>query len=245
MNNQYLKPDWPAPSCISAFTTLRFGGVSQPPYDTFNLADHVNDSSEHVKKNREILKKDLGLINEPIWIEQTHSSIAIEATSAHRDCEADASFTKQPHQVCVILTADCLPLLVCNKKGTEVAAIHAGWKGLANGVIVSTLEKLHSSPEELLVWLGPAISAAHYEVGDEVRQAFIETIPNAESAFMPSPRQRWLADLYTLAKLQMNQLGVTAIYGGNHCTYADPERFYSYRRDGVETGRMASLIWIS
>lgn len=243
----FLKPNWPIAPSIQAYTTLRIGGFSQAPFDQFNLAYHVLDHSNHVKQNRELLKKQLQLPDEPIWLQQTHSTIAVPALPENRECEADASFADQAHQICVVLTADCLPILLCNKAGTHVAAIHAGWRGLCHGIIEATLEQLPCLPHEWLVWLGPAITANYYEVGDEVREQFIELHPNAEQGFTPSTNQRWLADLYTLARMRFIQLGIppSAIYSSNDCTYANSEKFYSYRRDGGRTGRMASLIWIS
>lgn len=240
----FIQPKWPAPTKIKAYTTLRTGGVSQSPYDEFNLAEHVSDTPEHVRTNREILKKNLKLPSDPIWIQQTHSTIVVEATPENINKVADASYTDKSNRICTILTADCLPILVCNRKGTHVAAIHAGWRGLANGIIETTLDTLHLPNEELLVWLGPAISAANYEVGHEVRDHFIAEQPEARDAFSPSANQRWLANLYALARLRLLKLGATAIYGGDYCTFTDPKRFFSYRRDGQNTGRMASLIWI-
>ncbi len=242
--NNYLRPDWPAPSHIKAYTTLRTGGVSVSPYDQFNLGDHVDDNPEHVASNRHLLASQLQLPSEPIWLQQTHSTQVVEATIHNLNQIADAAFTAQAKQVCVILTADCLPILVTNKKGTHVAAIHAGWRGLAQGIIESTLAALNLAPEELLIWLGPAISAKHFEVGDEVREIFLHSLPEATYAFTPSPAKRWLADLYELARVKLKKLGVNQVYGGEYCTYADKDLFYSYRRDGKETGRMASLIWI-
>jgi YfiH family protein len=244
INSMFITPTWPAPKNIHAYTTLRHGGLSEKPYDCFNLAQHVGDQPEHVQANRQLLKKELNLLIEPIWLQQTHSTIAVKATPENREMEADASYTNQAHHTCVVLTADCLPLLVCNRDGTHIAAIHAGWRGLLNGVIESTLHALSLPPEELLVWLGPAIGPAHYETGDEVREQFIHQHPNAINAFSPSPNNRWLADLYALARLRLYHFGITAIYGGELCTYAD-NRFYSYRRDGGKTGRIATLIWIS
>ncbi len=242
---QFINAEWPAPDCVKACTTTRIGGESELPYDSFNLGEHVGDQPTHLTANRDILKKNLRLTDDPIWIKQTHSAIALEATSAHRYQNADASFSATPNTACVVLTADCLPLLICNKKGTHIAAIHAGWRGLANGIIGNTLQQLSQPTHELLVWLGPAISAKNYEVGHEVREQFLQAMPSAESAFTPSPNQRWLADLYELARIQLHQLGVQAIYGGNHCTFAEKNLFYSYRRDGEKTGRMASIIWIA
>jgi polyphenol oxidase len=244
MKNIFLQPNWPAPRNIRACTTGRMGGFSQTPFDQFNLAAHVGDNNEHVQANRARLKDQLALVNEPIWIEQTHSTSVVNATPENRNREADASYSDQPQQICVVLTADCLPILVCDTEGTHVAAIHAGWRGLLNGIIENTLAALPIPANELLVWLGPAISAANYEVGEEVRDAFVNHSPDAQGAFAPSPNQRWLADLYALAKIRLLKQGISHIYGGNLCTYADPLRFYSYRRDGAKTGRMASLIWI-
>lgn len=243
----FLKANWPAPRNIHALTTQKMGGVSQNGFAFFNLADHVGDDPDNVKRNREMLKTELALINEPIWLQQTHSTIAVAALPANRECEADASFTDQTNQICAVLTADCLPILVCNQAGTEVAAIHAGWRGLCHGVMEATLQQLASAPEELLVWLGPAISAAHYEVGNEVREQFLAADSSASAGFRPSVNQRWLADLFALARMRLEKLGVppSAIYGGDYCSYSNKDLFYSYRRDGAKTGRMASLIWIS
>ena len=240
----FIEPKWPAPSCIKAFTTLRLGGVSQKPFDSFNLAKHVGDTAAHVKANREHLQKKLCLPNEPIWLQQTHSTIALSATPNHREHEGDASFTHDMNQVCVVLTADCLPILLCNNEGTQVAAIHAGWRGLLNGIIESTLEAM-GSPQNILVWLGPAIGPTHFEVGEEVREQFIAKDNEAAHAFIPSPNGRWLANIYKLARLRFKKKNINEIYGGNYCTYSDPLSFYSYRRDGARTGRQASLIWIS
>lgn len=233
----YLIPDWPAPAHISAYTTLR--------NQHFNLADHVGDVREKVAANRALLTQELALPNEPIWLTQTHSTLAVPATVSNRQTPADASFTTMPKQVCVIMTADCLPILLCHRTGSHVAAIHAGWRGLAGGIIENTLDQMELPASEILAWLGPAIGPQHYEVGNDVRDAFLSTHPTATSAFLPSPAGRWLADLYSLARLRLNQYGVTQIYGGHFCTYSDPERFFSYRRDGQTTGRMATLIWIN
>lgn len=243
-HSMFITPTWPAPSIIRAYTTLREGGVSEKPYDNFNLAHHVEDNLLHVKTNRQLLKKSLNLSMEPIWLQQIHSTIAIKATPENREKEADASFTDQLLHPCVILTADCLPILICNRSGTHVAAIHAGWRGLLNGIIESTLQQINLPSEELLVWLGPAISSAHYETSNEVREQFLDQDSQAINAFSPSLNHRWLADLYALARLRLSNQGITAVYGGEHCTYAD-KRFYSYRRDGNKTGRMATLIWIT
>lgn len=239
----FITPNWPAPKHIHAYTTTRKGGVSMAPYDAFNLGDHVEEPIDVVNQNRRLLKTKLNLINEPIWIQQTHSTIALEAKPSHLYKEADATYTNLAEQACVILTADCLPILLCNQTGTHIAAIHAGWRGLAHGVIESTLDALALPNETWLAWLGPAISAKHYEVGEEVRTAFLQITPEAEHAFTPSPNNRWLADLYALATVRLQKKGITQIYGGEYCTYSDQEQFYSYRRDGQKTGRIATLIW--
>lgn len=241
----FIEPNWPAPSHIKAFTTVRSGGVSQPPFDHFNLANHVGDFCEHVNTNRALLKKQLRLPAEPTWIQQTHSTIAIKASLENVEKEADAAYTDQPNQICIVLTADCLPILLTNKQGTHVAAIHAGWRGLANGIIEATLANLAMPREDLLVWLGPAIGPLNFEVGDEVRNQFITMQPQAESAFLPSPNKRWYANLYELATLRLHAQGINSIFGGEYCTYADAQLFYSYRRDSGKTGRMATLIWIN
>jgi len=243
MKDLFIQPNWPAPKNIKAYTTLRTHGVSQPPYDQLNLAEHVADNPQHVAMNRAILRETLKLPAEPIWINQTHSRIAIQASPDNRDGEADASFTDQPDQICVVLTADCLPILVCHRQGTQVAAIHAGWRGLLGGVIEATLDALALPAKETLIWLGPAISATYYEVGPEVRAAFLTQDPETMEAFSPSPNARWLADLYQLARIRLRKKGISAIYGGEYCTYSDPKRFYSYRRDGAKTGRFATLIY--
>lgn len=245
MENMFIASNWPAPKSIKAFSTLRLGGVSQPPFEQFNLAEHVGDDPLHVQANRNRLLKALQLPNEPIWINQTHSTIAIKAIPENRNREADASFTDQTNQVCVVLTADCLPILVCNRQGTHVAAIHAGWRGLLNGIIETTLQGLQLPNNELLVWLGPAISQKKYEVGKEVRDQFLAIHPEMDSAFLPSTQERWLADLYALARIRLLKAGVTAVFGGEFCTYSDATHFYSYRREGSRTGRMATLIWIN
>jgi YfiH family protein len=184
------------------------------------------------------------LPNEPIWLTQTHSTIAVEAIPEHAEQTADASYTDTVNRVCVVLTADCLPLLICNSRGTKVAAIHAGWRGLAGGIIENTLEKLALPGSELLVWLGPAIGPQKFEVGNDVYDAFIAQDESARMAFIPKAHDKWLANLYLLATQRLNKLGVTAIYGGDYCTHTQSDLFFSYRRDHGKTGRMASAIWI-
>jgi YfiH family protein len=222
--------------------TTRHGGISLPPYASLNLGDHVGDSPDAVEQNRKLVAGQLHLPAQPRWLNQTHSTTVVNTTSS--GCEGDACYTDRIAEVCAVMTADCLPLLVCNRNGTEIAAIHAGWRGLFAGVIEAAISSFDSTPDELLVWLGVAIGPAHFEVGEEVRRQFIGEDRRAIAAFRPSNRSgRWLADIYQLARLRLQRQGVEQIYGGGLCSYADAERFFSYRRDGV-TGRMASLIWM-
>ncbi len=240
----YIQPTWEAPHFIRAYTSTRLSGFSLGHYAHFNLGKSTGDDLDHVKKNREKLFTDLNLPSKPIWIRQVHGIDAISLDEDHENgVTADAVHTRKLHRICTILTADCLPILLAHRAGKEVAAIHAGWRGLAKGVIDSTIRALESKPENLLAWLGPAIGPQVFEVGPEVREAFLERGLIYEPAFLPH-RDRWLANLYHLARINLNQLGVSAVSGGDLCTYRDLRRFYSYRRDGAQTGRMASLIWI-
>ena len=238
-----IVPDWPAPDRVNALTTMRQGGVSQRPYDSFNLGDHVGDDVSAVNRNRQQLQQQPGLQTIQ-WLRQVHGTTIIEAG---QQCtpEADASFSRQPGVACAVMTADCLPVLFCDQKGSIVAAAHAGWRGLLNGVLEATVHHFNSDPGELMAWLGPAISRSHFEVGPEVREQFVTAMSSAEEAFIPSTIQRghYMADIYQLARQRLSALGMEKIYGGEFCTYADAERFYSYRRDG-DTGRMATLIYL-
>lgn len=240
----WIKADWPAPTNVCAGVTTRMGGYSLPPYDSFNLANGVGDQPNKVRVNRALLKKNLNLPAEPVWLKQVHDTtvIAADKLSTQTQPEADASFSQSANIVCAVLVADCLPLLVCNKNGTEVAAIHAGWRGLAAGVIENTIASLHSPANQLLAWLGPAIGPEVFEVGEEVYTQFTQALTESHSAFRPSPNGRWVANIYILAQQRLSHCGITAIFGGNFCTYTQPQQFFSYRRD-KQTGRMASLIW--
>lgn len=245
----FIEPNWPAPKHIKAFTSMRVGGSSKSPYDTFNLATHVNDDPVAVRANRRILYGNLNLPSEPLWLNQVHGIAVAEFIDENnqKPIPADASVAFKPYQVCVVLTADCLPLLVCNKAGSKVSAIHAGWKGLAAGVIEATIEKMYCKPEDLLVWLGPAIGPDSFEVGEEVLKNFgAKKDQLSDSGFRPISSGKYLADIYHLARQRLNRIGVDnqAIFGGDRCTFIEKELFYSYRRD-KETGRMASLIWIN
>ncbi len=238
-----LHPDWPAPEKVQAVSTTRRGGVSLPPYDSFNLALHVGDQAEAVAANRQQLAMQLGLQAAPCWLQQVHSNRVIEAQASTEVTEADACVSRRPHAVCVVMTADCLPVLFCDRQGRVVAAAHAGWRGLADGILEATLKAMQVDAGDVMAWLGPAIGAQAYEVGAEVRDTFVQQMPASESAFVATRKAHWLMDMYRLARLRLQVSGVKAIYGGEFCSYTERERFYSYRRDGV-TGRMASLIWL-
>jgi polyphenol oxidase len=239
-NKHWLQPDWPAPSNVHAATTLRTGGVSKGEYASLNPATHVGDNTDSVSQNRQIIKTMLDLPSEPIWLNQTHSNRAVKAIATDTPQQADASYTNQPSVVCTVMTADCLPLLVCSLDGSEIAAIHAGWRGLLDGVIDNTINALKN--RDLLVWLGPAISPVRFEVGNEVRAAYTEKSSEYAPAFKQQSQDKWLANIYQLARINLAAFGINKVYGGNFCTVTDKERFYSYRRDQV-TGRMATLIW--
>ena len=234
-------PDWPAPKQVRTLQTTRLGGVSSTPYDSLNLGDHVGDAPLAVAHNRMLLNTLLP--SEPVWLEQAHGTLVANADHASCLPQADACIARHRAAVCVVMTADCLPVLLCDKQGSVVGAAHAGWKGLAAGVIEATVQAMDVAPQNLMAWLGPAISQDAFEVGDEVRAVFIAAQPQAASAFIPGQHGKWLADIYALARLRLNALGITQIYGGGYCTYRDSERFFSYRRDGA-IGRMGTFIWL-
>ena len=235
-----IEPDWPAPPGVRAATTTRLGGCSEPPYDSLNLGDHVGDDAQAVAANRARLRAALRLPGEPLWLRQVHGDWVCEAAAGA--CEGDARIVRGAGQVAVVLTADCLPVLFTSRDGAELAAAHAGWRGLAAGVLERTVAAFTAEPGALMAWLGPAIGPRAFEVGDEVRDAFLAHEARAAEAFRPVREGHWLCDLYRLARQRLETAGVDAIYGGGLCTYSDPARFYSHRRDG-RTGRMASLIW--
>jgi polyphenol oxidase len=239
-NMHWLQADWPAPANIHAATTLRTGGVSPGEYSSLNPATHVGDNPDLVSQNKRIIKTMLNLPSEPVWLNQTHSNRAIKAITTDTPQQADASYTDQSGVVCAVMTADCLPLLVCSGDGTEIAAIHAGWRGLLDGVIDNTIAALQS--RDVLVWFGPAIGSERFEVGDEVRAAYVAKSTEYASAFKQKNQDKWLADIYQLARINLAFLGITKVFGGGFCTVTDEKRFYSFRRDKV-TGRMATLIW--
>ncbi len=238
-----IVPDWPVPSRVHALTTTRAAGFSIGPYHSLNLGDHVGDDPQRVHSNRERLRQAAGLPAEPCWLRQVHGIDVVDAADVEPGSTADGSFTSEQNNVCVVLTADCLPILLCDRRGTTVGVLHAGWRGLAAGIVEAGVARMGAPGASLLAWLGPAIGPAVFEVGDDVRDAFVGADPKAASAFTANPRGRWLADLYRLARRRLERQGVTAIYGGEYCTYTQADLFYSYRRDGA-TGRMASLIWL-
>lgn len=235
-----ILPDWPAPACVKALQTTRLGGVSQGSYASLNLGDHVKDLPQHVAANRQLLSPYLP--SEPVWLNQVHGVRVIDAALSSCLESADASFSTRKQVVCVIMTADCLPVLLCDQAGSMVAAVHAGWRSLCDGVIEATVKAMPVEPARLMAWLGPAIGPQAFEVGSEVRAQFMAQDEQAEHAFQ-AHGEKWLGDLYTIARQRLSRLGVTQVYGGGRCTYREPETFFSFRRDG-DTGRMASLIWL-
>ena len=235
-----IRPDWPVPANVHAFTTTRNCGVSQGPWRSLNLGENCGDDPDHVAQNRESLRQLLP--TEPCWLKQVHGNRVVK-WGEESNPEADAIISNQARQVCVVLTADCLPVLFCNRTGTQVAACHAGWRGLAAGVIEATVAAMSSKPGEILAWLGPAIGPQTYEVGNEVYDTFISLNIENATAFKQHDN-RWLVDLYQLARLALAKKGVTEISGGQHCTYLESDSFFSFRRDG-ETGRMLSAIWVA
>ena len=260
LNNQkdhysYLSPGWlNKPENVQAYTTLITGGFSTGDYSQYNLAVHVGDDLQAVKANRTKLVEDLGLPSEPVWLEQVHSNkviLADEKTvlpasdieASQSFVQADASISRTKGVVCAVLTADCLPVFFCNRSGTEVAIAHAGWRGLHAGIISNTVKTMQSSAEEILVSLGPAIGVKAFEVGKEVFHAFVDENRENESAFVKTRKHHYLCDIYQLARIELQSVGVTQVAGENYCTYSEDQRFYSYRRQR-NTGRMASIIWL-
>lgn len=242
----WIVPDWDVPNHVKAVTTTKQGGVSNGSYASMNLAQHVGDDAAIVAQNRECLMQKLQLSNEPVWLNQVHSNYVMELqlhANSKLPEDADGSVSRQAGLVCAVMTADCLPLLLSNRQGTCVAAVHAGWRGLAAGIIENAVQVMQCSSSEIFAWLGPAIGPLAFEVGDDVRDKFIAYNKMAEQAFMPYENGKWLANIYMLAQQRLNKLGIRNISGGSYCTYRQDSLFYSYRRDKT-TGRMASLIWM-
>ncbi len=243
LNDTFIHPDWPAPANVQALQTTRQGGGSLSPYDSFNLALHVGDDPLRVNRNRQLLSALLP--SEPVWLEQVHGTVVANADAAACRVVADASVARQRGSVCGVMTADCLPVLLCDEDGTVVGAAHAGWKGLAAGVIEATVREMGVAPDKLMAWLGPAIGQSAFEVGEDVRAAFVVQHAPAALAFtahvLPG---KYHADIYRLARQRLELLGVRRIFGGDWCTYHQAQQFFSYRREGV-TGRMGTFIWLT
>lgn len=237
----FIEPEWPVPSCVSALATTRLGGVSKNAWQSLNLDSNCGDLRQDVAENMRRLEEFLPAPAK--WLAQVHGNVPVRHDGITDQLpEADAIFSEIPGRVCAVLSADCLPVLFADIRGRRVAAAHAGWRGLVAGVLRKTVESLDCAPEELMAWLGPCIGRGAYQVGEDVRQAFVRNDNAAKEAFRISGRT-WLADLNLLARQQLEKTGVHRIYGSDFCTYSDPERFFSYRRDGL-TGRMATLIWL-
>lgn len=245
-----LIPDWPAPASVRACITTRKGGASAAPYDSNNFGLHVGDDPADVGSNRAALCAQLGLKKSPQWLEQIHGINVVAAQADGLVRTADGSYSNEPGQACLVMTADCLPILLCDKQGKEVAALHCGWRSLAKGICAEALAKFSAQPGDLMAFLGPAISQAHFEIGVDVLEAFFEAARSPQhaeqiaAAFISGQRPlHFYADIYALARAELTALGIADIYGGGQCTFAQADDFYSYRRDGV-TGRMASLVWL-
>ncbi|MCE2573605.1 peptidoglycan editing factor PgeF [Motilimonas eburnea] len=244
-----IKPNWPAPANVVAYSTTRHGGVSLGPFASLNLGLHVSDCTEHVLSNRALLADGLGLTRQPLWLEQVHSVdiVKYDASDETADCPpaiADGSWTDLAERPCIVMTADCLPVLLTDYHGSFVAAVHAGWRGLCDGILQRAIQTAPTKPERILAWLGPAIGPDAFQVGSEVRDQFTEQDTSFKQAFVADNQGKWLADLYLLARLILAKQGVEQVFGGEHCTYSESNDFFSYRRDGI-TGRMASLIYLT
>jgi polyphenol oxidase len=241
--SKLIFPNWPLPVGVKACSTTRHGGISALPYDSLNLGTHVGDVAASVAVNRQRLVEQAGLPQMPVWLEQVHGTRVLHLDGkAISDVQADAVYSRVAGQVCAVMTADCLPVLFCSLAGNEVAAAHAGWRGLCAGVLEQTLSQFNAASSSIIAWLGPAIGSQQFEVGEDVRQAFINIDAQSAVAFTPAGTQ-YLADIYLLARLRLQVMGIHAIYGGDRCTVSEKQQFFSYRRDGI-TGRMASLIWL-
>lgn len=244
MNNPpagWIVPDWPVPATVRALVTTRAGGVSSGPYASLNLGIAVNDDPAAVAENRRRVRAHLPA--EPRWLKQVHGVGVVHADSVTTLVEADAATTRTPGVVCVVQMADCMPVLLAARDGSIVGIAHAGWRGLAGGVVERTIEAMNAGPASIIAWLGPAIGPNAFEVGDEVRAAFVADDASAATAFRPLQAGKWLADLFALARQRLQRAGVAAVHGGGLCTVADPTRFFSHRRDRI-SGRMGAFLWI-
>ncbi len=243
MNLEYITPDWPVSENIRCITTTRTGGYSLQEYSSLNIGGHVKDDQESVVKNRQLIKQDLQLPNEPVWLDQVHGSFVLSlGENAPIDNTADAAYTNEASVVCAVLTADCLPVTFCDQSSEHIAVAHAGWRGLVNGVLENTLQTIPVENEKIMCWLGPAIGPKVFEVGEEVVDQFVAKDGMQKNAFVKQSNEKYLANIYQLAMNILTKHNVKNVYGGDRCTYSESDTFYSYRRDG-ETGRMATLIW--
>ena len=238
---EFILPDWSAPAGVRALATTRGGGASAPPWQGFNLGDHVGDDPHAVAANRALLRRELPA--EPVWLSQVHGTRCVDAATARPGEQADASFSRSRGVVCTVLTADCLPVLLCDEHATVVGIAHAGWRGLAAGVIEATVAAMGEPGSALMAWLGPAIGPQAFEVGGEVRELFLAGDAAAADAFVPAAGGKWLCDIYRVARLRLQSLGIRRVAGADFCTVNDAQRWFSHRRDGV-SGRMASLVWL-
>ena len=245
-SSRYITPTWPAPEGVKAFVTTRRGGVSIGAYQSFNMGLNSGDNKESVLLNRKQLTTDWNWKEPVLWVKQIHGTRLVSAVNMMDDqvIEADGVWSNSPGAVCLVLTADCMPVFLCSKTCQCVAAVHVGWRGLAAGVLESAISTLPEKPDNLLAWMGPTITKKYFEVGPEVRNAFLNNNPDVQKAFKQGKEDRWYADLVYLARNQLQSLGVSNIYGGEYCTWQNETLFYSYRRDGKASGRMAAAIWI-
>jgi polyphenol oxidase len=241
MNSDWIVPEWPAPRQVRSLITTRSGGVSRGPFASLNLGSRCGDEPAAVNANRECLRRSLP--DDPKWLRQVHGTTVIVADDLTDSPDADASVAFRRSTVCAVLVADCLPVLLCDSAASVVGVAHAGWRGLSAGVIEGTVRAMNVPARRLLAYLGPAIGPAAYEVGTDLREAFVSRDANAACAFAPADDGKWMADLFTLARQRLASAGVAQVFGGSLCTASNPARFFSYRRDGT-TGRMAALVWL-
>ncbi len=242
MSVAWLKADWPSPPGVVAGTTLRQGGCSSGPYESLNLATHVGDEPQRVARNHQLFRDTCRLPSDPLWLAQVHGTTVLDAAFASSGLEGDAIHTDLPNVVCAVLTADCLPVVFASRSGGSVALAHAGWRGMADGILESTVAAMACKAQDLQAWLGPAISQPAFEVGAEVRERFVTHDAGTAPHFLPNSRGRWQADLYGLARRRLQCCGITHVYGGGRCTFGEPSAFFSYRRDGA-CGRMATFVF--